>query len=408
MHIELLDVIVFPLVTVCVLSIGYLLFSLMAVERIRYRNAAGNPGFQPPVTIFKPVCGLDPDMAACLRSFCEQDYPEYQVIFGLQDHDDPALPVINTLAREFSDLDISVIINPRLHGSNHKVSNLINMYDTARHEFLLIADSDMQVPRDYLTSIMPPFASAAIGAVTCIYTGYARRGIASALNAMFINGWFLPSVLISEIIEKTRYCLGATMIVRRHVLETAGGLVALKDHLADDYMLGKMVADAGYEIHLSHFPVRNIVHEPSFRSLFLHELRWARTLRTVEPLRYAMTFLTDSLVIAALTACALLTAGAHILWPVALVGLVLLLRMLLHVRVRSVLKLENDGPVLLVPLRDLLNFMIRIASFTGRSVHWRNHDFSVDEQGLIHETDSLKHTVPDEDEVPELATTQDY
>ncbi len=107
MHIELLDVIVFPLVTVCVLSIGYLLFSLMAVERIRYRNAAGNPGFQPPVTIFKPVCGLDPDMAACLRSFCEQDYPEYQVIFGLQDHDDPALPVINTLAREFSDFEIA-------------------------------------------------------------------------------------------------------------------------------------------------------------------------------------------------------------------------------------------------------------------------------------------------------------
>ncbi|MCG8324213.1 MAG: bacteriohopanetetrol glucosamine biosynthesis glycosyltransferase HpnI, partial [Thiotrichales bacterium] len=370
---------------ICLLSFGYLLTSLFAIERFRRLRQAPEQTFRPPVTVFKPVCGLDPDMEENLRSFCRQDYPQYQILFGLRDKHDPALEIIQKVLSDLPDVDADIIINPRLHGTNHKVSNLINMYPQAKHDFILIADSDMRVPAGYLNQVMAPFAESRIGAVTCLYSGTARGGMASALNAMFINGWFLPSVLISGLIEKTRFCLGATMIVRRDVLEQIGGLKELNDHLADDYMLGKLVTDAGYDIHLSYFVVSNIVQETSVRSLVLHELRWARTLKTVEPLRYAMTFLTDTLVISIITAVLARFAGGYLLLPAGIVVLALLLRMTLHTRVRSILELEHAGSIFLVPIRDCLSFILRIGSFTGSYVHWRNQDFSVDKQGLIHE-----------------------
>ncbi|MDX1518842.1 MAG: bacteriohopanetetrol glucosamine biosynthesis glycosyltransferase HpnI [Gammaproteobacteria bacterium] len=408
MPIDFYYLLLYPTGAICVLSFGYLFFSLFVIERFRIKRHDPKPDFHPPVTIFKPVCGLDTDMAANLRSFCEQDYPEYQVIFGVQKQDDPALDVIHHLIKELPDVDMRVIVNPRLHGSNHKVSNLINMYPHAMHDYVLIADSDMRVPPDYLANVMAPFASPEVGAVTCLYSGEAKNGIASALNAMFINSWFLPSVLISEMIEKTRFCLGATMAVRRDVLEKVGGLCSLKDHLADDYMLGKLVTDAGYRIHLSHYVVTNVVHEPGFRSLYLHELRWARTLRTVEPVRYAMTFLTDTVVIALVTATLALLAGAGMAWPLAIVLLAVAARILLHLRVKSALGLEHAGSVLLIPLRDLLSFFIRAASFTGSAVHWRNHDFSVDSEGLIHEYETAIPLTVEEEEIVDLATNQDY
>lgn len=408
MQVELFYFVISPLALICLLSFGYLLFSLIAIERFTYKQPAGDQEFQPPVTIFKPIRGLDPDMAENLRSFCQQDYPEYQVIFGLQDQDDPALDVITRIIREFAHRDISFIINPRRHGSNHKVSNLINMYPDAKHDYILIADSDMRVPGNYLTSVMSPFASGRVGAVTCVYSGSARHGIASALNAMFINGWFLPSVLISEMIEKTRYCLGATMVLRREILEEIGGFEALKDHLADDYMLGKMVSDAGYEIHLSHFMVNNIVHEPSFKSLFLHELRWGRTLKTVEPVRYAITFLTDTFILSCLTGLMAILFTDQLLWPIAIICLALIMRILLHSRVKSILKLDNAGSVWLIPVRDLLNFIIRVVSFTGSSIHWRDHDFSVDSNGLIHEKEDMKALAVKNEKIIDLATSQDY
>ena len=407
MSLDLFQYIYYLIAVVCLMSFGYLIFSMIAIEHLNRRPAENAKTFQPAVSVFKPVCGLDPDMAENLRSFCLQDYPEYQIIFGVQNQDDPALPIINKLIDEFTDKDIQLVINPHIHGSNHKVSNLINMYEAAKHDYILIADSDMQVPRDYLQHVINPFANKEIGAVTCLYSGSARGGIASSLNAMFINSWFLPSVLISETIEKIKYCLGATMVVRRDVLEKIGGLAALKDHLADDYMLGKLVSDAGYQIHLSHFVVSNIVEEASYHSLVLHELRWGRTLRTVEPFRYAMTFLTDTFVISMITALSAWLVSGAIIWPVVIVTLSLCARIWIHLRVKSLLSLSNNGSVWLVPLRDSLSFILRIISFTGRSVHWRNHDFSVDHEGLIHEV-SNQATPVEKKKIASLATNQDF
>ena len=381
------EIIFYLLALISLCAIGYLLFAnFVIIELRKSRKRPHIPsGFTSPATVFKPICGLEHGMDENLRSFCEQDYPEYQIIFGLHGKDDTAIPVIEKIIQDYPQLDLEIVIDTRLHGSNHKVSNLINMFPSAKHDIFLVADSDMRVGKNYLHDIVAPFANAANGAVTCLYSGRSEGGLASRLNAMFINEWFLPSVLISNALKDINYCLGATMAVRREILSDFGGFEALSDYLADDYMLGQMVSERGYKIHLSHTIVENLSYESSYKSLFLHELRWARTLRAVEPLGYLGTFLTDTLMLGSLTAFFALIFTQHTLLPASILGIAITARILLHLQVKSALGLNGRGSLLLIPVRDLLSFIIRIVSFTGHSVEWRNHTFSVDDEGLIHE-----------------------
>jgi len=380
-------------------SLGYLCFAFIALEHFKYRKnkkvSSGN--FSPPVTILKPIYGLDPDMLNCLRSFCQQDYPRYQVIFGLQDKNDPAIPLVKQVIKEFSDYDISFIIDIELHGTNHKVSNLINMNPHIKYEYILIADSDMHVSKKYLSHVMEPFSDEKVGVITCLYNGKSTKRIASKLNAMFINTWFLPSVLISRILQPMKYCLGATIIVKRSILNKIGGFESLSNHLADDYILGKLISSLGYKIHLSDYIVENIVEETSFKNLILHELRWARTLRRVEPIGYALTFLTDSLVLGIILGIVLYTVTGGLILLVMPAFLTLILRIILHISSNEITKSENIPEILLIPLRDILSFFIRIISYTGNSVKWRNNIFSVDHLGLMHDkrvinTDDINKT----------------
>lgn len=381
------EIVFFLLVLISFCAIGYLLFANFCIIELRknIRRPHIPSGFTPPVTVFKPMCGLEHGMDENLRSFCEQDYPDYQIIFGLHGKDDDAIPVIQKLIADYPQLDLEMVVDTRLYGSNHKVSNLINMFPSAKHEILLVADSDMRVNKNYLHDIVAPFANAANGAVTCLYSGRTDSGVASKLNAMFINEWFLPSVLISNALKDISYCLGATMAVRREILTDFGGFEVLADYLADDYMLGQMVTERGYKVHLSHTIVENLSYEPSYKSLFLHELRWARTLRAVEPLGFLGTFLTDTLIISCITALFALLFTQHSFLSSCILGITITARILLHLQVKSALDLDGRGSLLLIPVRDLISFVIRIVSFTGHSVEWRNHTFSVDDDGLIHE-----------------------
>ena len=407
MQFEFFNIFNIFVIFLCLCSLGYLGFALIALElfNLKRKKISASSDFQPAVTVLKPVYGLDPEMLDNLRSFCRQDYPEYQIIFGVHDKKDPAIPLIEKVIKEFKKVDISYVVNSKIYGANHKVSNLINMYPTAKYDYLLVADSDMRVPSDYLANVMPAFSDSEVGAVTCLYAGTAVGKIASSLNAMFINSWFLPSVLISKLIEPIKYCLGATMVVRRDLLEKVGGFKALSNYLADDYMLGKLVSDLGYKIHLSHFIVENIVEEASLKDLVSHELRWARTLRRVEPVGYAFTFLTDTMVVSLIAALTIYLNTGHIDWALIPILVVTIARTVLHYRTASIAGSNRAGSVLLIPLRDCLTFCIRELSFTGNSIQWRNNSFNVDQAGLIHTEQS---TVDGEEIIPELAPTQDY
>jgi len=375
-----------------ILSFTYLLFAYSRLEkfnRTRKKHRTGS-SFHPPVTVFKPVCGTGYEMRENLRSFCEQDYPEYQVIFGLHDANDPAMPIIKEIIAEYPDGDITLVIDQRLHGSNYKVSSLINMFPHAKYGILVIADDDMRVPGNYLDTVVAPLADQKIGAVTCLYSGSPGRGLVSSLFAMFINEWFLPSVLVSQALKNDSFCFGATIVIKREVLGQIGGFDALVDYLADDYMLGKLVADQGYKIHLSHLVVENIIQETGFRSMFLHELRWARTMRTAQPLGYLFSFLTDTLVIGLLAGAAVYFYTGNLLWPAAIIGAVYSTRVFFHRRVQAVLGTGNAGSIWFIPVRDLLTFFIRLISFTSNRIVWKDRSFSVNNSGLIVTTADLQ------------------
>lgn len=368
-------------------SILYLAFAIGKV--VLYKNRghrkdrpqAGRPDRRP-VTVLKPICGPDPNLYENLRSFCQQAYPQYQVVFGVSDTADPAIAIIERVIADFPNLDLGLIVDDRLIGTNFKVSSLANMLGIAKHDILVIADSDMRVQPDYLESIVEAFEDPDVGVATCLYKGSPVGGLASLIAAMFINEWFLPSVLVALTFEKLRFCFGASMAVRREALEAIGGFEALADDLADDYMLGKLISERGYKIHLAPYLVENIVLESDLKALFLHELRWARTVRTVRPIGYTLSFLTYSLPVSILFLAVALATGFASAGVIA-VALAIGLRVFLHYAARATFRLSSPAAPWLIPIRETLAFVVWCASFLGRNVQWRNGRFSLDSDGRL-------------------------
>ncbi len=359
-------------------SILYLLWALWGVRIFRRPRSGAGLGFDP-VTILKPVCGLDPGLYANLRSFCEQDYPEYQVIFGVRAADDPAIAVVERVIRDLPGRDLALVIDERVTGTNLKASNLVNMYARTKHDILIVADSDMRVERDYLKAVVAPFRDPAVGAVTCLYKGSPAGGLASILGSMFITDWFLPTVLVALTFLPLRFCFGATMAVRRTVLEEIGGFTALAAHIADDYMLGKLVTDRGYKIALSRYVVENVVFEPDLKTLFRHELRWARTVRAVRPLGFTFSFVTHVTPMAIL----FLLVSQFSATGYAVFALAVALRILLHYVLRAAFGIRGPAAPWLVPVRDIFGFLVWCGSFLGRDVHWREQTFLLQAGGQL-------------------------
>jgi ceramide glucosyltransferase len=337
-------------------------------------------GNEPPVTIAKPLCGDEPRLYENLRSFCEQDYPEYQVVFGVRDADDPAADVARRLIDERPGRDLQLVVDGRITGTNHKVSNLAAMQPAMKHGIILISDSDMHVGSDYLRAVVTPFADPGVGAVTCLYRGVpARANIASTLGAMAINESFLPSALVARTLQRLSYCFGATIALRRSELDAIGGFAALASQLADDYMVGKLVSDRGSEVVLAPYLVENGVFEPSVRELFLHELRWARTIRSMRPASYIGTVLTMPLAwsVAFAVAARFSTAG------LVAIAVAATLRLVLQAAARKSLGSSVPYAPWLVPLRDILTALVFGTAHFGRNVRWKTNNLTVSPGGEL-------------------------
>ena len=360
-------------------SSGYVLFAADCVRwfGLRVRRESISSPATPPITVLKPLCGPDVELLENLRTFCRQDYPEYQIIFGVRDPADPAIAIARQIISEFPTLNLDLVIDPTIHGSNLKISNLINMYPRARHDLLVIADSDMRVGSDYLRRLCGVLGKEGAGMVTCLYLGDPLPGLPSALGAMFINEWFLPSVLVATRFVPNSYCFGATMAIPRAVLEEVGGLGALVNYLADDYMLGRKVLATGRRVDIAPVLVENRLLEPAFKDLIAHELRWARTIRTVQPAGFAASFLTDALPLAGISLLLAWMIGPGLGPAVFAAGFALLARSLLHLSVNKTF--NRHQAMWLIPLRDLLTFLMRAVSFLGGDVEWRRQSLHVDE-----------------------------
>jgi len=315
-----------------------------------------------------------------LRSFCLQDYRSFEIVFGVRYLHDPAVAVVERLRHEFPGLELKLVADSRTIGTNLKVSNLANLVRHAKHDTLIVADSDMRVGPGYVRAVVWPLEDRRVGLVTCLYRGVAPYGVASQLGAMFINEWFLPAALVGTHVERLRHAFGATIACRRDTLRSIGGFEAVADQLADDYMLGWLVSKRGLRVVLVPYVVDNVVTERNLRTLVLHELRWARTFRTLRPVTYF---------------CSLFTYGIplSLLWLAASRGTrAACVALALHVGLRAVGRLGlyrslGQPPpwsdTWLVPIRDVVSFVVGILSFLGRTVRWNDEQFRVRRDGRL-------------------------
>jgi ceramide glucosyltransferase len=331
-----------------------------------------------PVSVLKPLHGAEPRLGENLRSFADQDYPAFQLVLGVQDAADSALPVARALIRDWPRRDIGLVVDSHAAGSNRKVANLENMLPLARHDFIVIADSRVRVTPDYLGVVTAPLTNPATGLVTCLYKGIASGGLWSQLFALQINFAFLPNALLGEALGIGGGCFGATIALRREVLERIGGFSRLRDELADDHRIGAAVRGLGLAIVLSPYIVDNCVAEPSLASLWRHELRWARTVRLMAPFGFAGSVVTHTVVLAALAA---LVCGSGVAgWGFVLLSLVL--RWISAAVIARRLALPRRG-LWLLPLRDALSFAVFVGSFCGRSVLWCDQLLRVEPGGQM-------------------------
>ncbi len=365
------------------LAAGYSLVTVVAVLAWRMQRRPGKARSMPPITVLKPLCGAEPGLDEHLRSFCRQDYPEFQIVFGVRDAGDPACAVVKRLAAEFPSVPIELVINPQLHGTNLKISNLINMLPYARHDTLAMADSDAFVGSDYLATVTAPLLDQEVGLVTCIYRGTATGGIWSRLGAMYINEWYVPSVLLAWLFGYEGYVSGQTVCLRRDTLDALGGLRVMTNHLADDHRLGELVRGLGLRIVLSPYVVDGEHHEPTVASLTRHELRWMRTIHVLRPRSFRLIFITFSYPLAVLGLIAALSESPFSAAAWVLFGISLLARLVLHFvhRLRDDRALVSD--LWLLPVRDVLICWVWCRSFFTSHVTWRGNEFDVGSDGVM-------------------------
>jgi ceramide glucosyltransferase len=356
----------------------YALFAAVLLRRFSQKPGI-SPSSNPDLTILKPLYGAEPELETNLASFCEQVYQgKVQLLFGVHRADDPAGMAVEGLRRRFPDRDIELIADGREHGQNPKISNLMNMLPRARHPLIVMADSDIRVGPNYLNEVVSALSAPGVGVVTALYRGFPVAGLWSRLSAASINEHFLPSVLVGLKFGLAKPCFGATIALRTETLQRIGGLSAFADKLADDYALGEAVRLLGLKIAIPPMLVGHACTEQSFGEMFSHDLRWARTLRLIEPRGYVGLILTHPLPLAIIAAA--LNGFRPIGW--AIIALALACRLSIPIQLRA-LPYGNDGSLLLSPVRDLLSFAVFLLSFLPGPVSWRGRQYRAGSGGTL-------------------------
>jgi ceramide glucosyltransferase len=378
--------IVLPAAAVCVTLLYYAAATLAAVRFARRLNSPLSPlpKVPPRVAMLKPLHGSSNSLAANLVSFLELAYPRIDFYFGVHNYEDAAAEVPVALRQRYQYANITLVVGEEPDCSNRKISKLIKMADRAdKAEIFVLSDADVSVERDYLKRIVGELMSdEKIGIVTCAYRARPGGSFASRLEALYVNTDFLPQILLAEMIEPMHYALGATIAIKRKVLEAAGGFRAVKNMLADDFYLGNFTNAQGYEIKLSDTLVTLTCEEKSFHDFWHHQLRWARTYRTVRPVSIATIVMHGPFWALILLAMTHFSAAA-----VATLVLVLSARLAMSAAIVSrVLKMpEMLRELWIVPFKDLIMTGVWFASLFSNKVKWAGRLFEVNRGGVMRE-----------------------
>jgi ceramide glucosyltransferase len=341
--------------------------------------AAGN--FTPPVSILKPVRGLDRDAYENFASFARQDYPEFEILFNVADDHDPAIPVIQKLITDFPLVPIRLFTGCEQLGTCQKVNKLVRLAGNARHDLLVISDSDIRVDPDYLRAVSAPFQDPAVGLVTCLYRGLTPASLAAELEAIGISSDFDAGVLSAWQLGDIDFALGATMATTKARVAAIGGWRALVNFFCDDYELGNRIARSGYRVELSPYPVCTVFSSQTLGESFRHQVRWNLSLRYSRPLGHFGLIVTHGLPWAILAAAIAPSAAISVAYLVAY----LLFRSLMAwtVGVRGVGDQLLRRRMWLLPIRDVFAFAVWVASFFHNRIEWRGSHYTIRDKQLV-------------------------
>jgi len=372
-------------------SMIFLLMVLAAAMRYRRRTGAARNSVLaipesslPAVTILKPVHGMEPRLAENLETFFQQDYPNFEILFGAREADNEALQVAEEVRKRYPQVKSRIILSGPPAWPNAKVFSLDRMISAARNDYFVISDSDIRVSRDFLRNVIPPLLDAKVGLVTCPYRGIPAADAWSSLEALGMSVELPSGVLVADMVEGMRFALGAAMATRRDALEKIGGIASTADYYSDDFVLGKEVWAAGYRIVLSHYLVEHVLVPRSFQQTFGDQLRWMKSTRHSRPKGHVGTGLTFAVPYGLLGLLSAMALGQPRL-GVALLVAALVNRMMQSVAVGW--GVVRDTRALhycwLYPLRDLLGFFVWLGSFTSRRFFWRGEVYRFSEEGRI-------------------------
>ncbi len=356
----------------CLASMGYYGYAIYAAIAFFHSNSNVDLTFLPPLTLLKPLCGLDADMDETLATCCQQDYPTYQIIFTAHTSTDPSIAVVKKLQQNFPNVDIELVISDRLIGSNLKISNLANGISKVKYDILVLADSDIKVDQNYLKEIVQPFKDDKIGVVTCLYRSKIKNLI-SLFEAIGISTHFHPSVLVARLVEELQYGFGSTIVIRKSILESIGGLNSVANCLADDYKLVNLVYQAGYRVRLSNYIVEHSLDTHSLRELIQRQSRWLRCIRVERFSSYLGLIITYGTCLSLIFL--MVNQGSLIGWSV--LGFTLTLRLFLAWLVGIY---YFKDPVVkqgfwLIFLRDIFGFIMWFYGLFNNTVIWRGETF---------------------------------
>jgi ceramide glucosyltransferase len=370
------------LVLVCLIlsANSFYVLSLFATIRF-FRGRESSEAPLPPVTIMVPLHGADFKAYENYALLCRQEYPEYQIVFGVLDNADSSIPLIERLQTSFPEVDIELVICGETIGENLKVSNLQNMLSRVKHETIVILDSDIRVTPTYLRRVVTPLNNQRVGLVTCLYRAAEAPDFAARLEAIGLTAEFMPGVLSAWLLEGVRFALGSTMATTRSRLESIGGFYALANYLADDFMLGNLIAREGYEVRLSDCVVETMLPPVGFAAVVRHQTRWARSTRMSRPMGYLGLILTQGTALAVLN---LVASGASIM-SIRIICATLIVRTSVGwlIGVHYLRDRILGRNLWLLPVRDLFGLGIWILGLFGRRVEWRGRLFEIVGDGKI-------------------------
>lgn len=359
----------------------YYLLGIYSARRFFRELTDESAEFAPPVSILKPIHGLDRETYENFASFCRQEYPQYEILFGVNEENDPAIPIIQQLMQNFPRRGIRLLIGLDELGPNRKASKLTRLAREARYELLVISDSDIRVNPDYLRAVVAPFRSPKVGAVTCLYLGLTDGRVGSDLEAIGLSSDFAAGVLIARELEGVKFTLGATMATTRERLAEIGGFESMVDYCADDFELGNRIAARGYEVVVAPKTISTVFPSQSLADYFQHQFRWALSTRHSRPWGYLGMIFTHglpwALVAGAASASARIAAGY-------LAGYLLFrLAMAWTVGIWGLRDPLLKRKLWLVPIRDAFAFVVWLSAFFRRRIRWRDQEFYLEKGRLI-------------------------